>query len=160
MGFAKNISPRGAFADIVAIFKEKQDHKALFFLAAAIPPILLVTMFYNDAARLNKLPPPKVFYFESWDATRNYQDIVAERNARLKLREALIEERRQKYKVLGRASGIDVDKIDAETAQKRKQVAKKRAAFEKQILENAAKRQKELELKNAALEKALSIDPQ
>lgn len=160
MGFAKNISPRGAFADIIAIFKEKQDYKALFFLAAAVPPILLVTMFYNDMARLNKLPPPEVFYFESWDQTRNYQDIVDARESRLKLREALLEERRQKYKVLGRASGIDVDKIDAQTAEKRARVAKERAAFEKEILENAAERRKELEKRNAELVKALSVDPQ
>lgn len=156
MGFAKNISPRGALSDIVAIFKEKQDYKLLFFLAAAVPPILLVTMFYNDAKRLNKLPPPEVFYFESWDATRNYQDIVAEREGRLKLREALLEERRQKYKLLGRASGIDVDKIEAETAAAREKVAKERQAFEKQILERAAERQKLLEAQDAEIQKKLA----
>ncbi len=160
MSFAKNISPRGAIGDLISIIKEKQDYKGLFFLAAAIPPILLVIMFVNDAKRLNKLPPPEVFYFESWDATRNYQDIVAERKTRLKLKEALIEERRQKYKVLGQASGLNVEKIEAETAQKREQVAKERAAFEKQIIENAAKRQKELEQRNTELEKILSVDPQ
>lgn len=159
MSFVKNISPRGAFSDIVAIFKEKQEHKSLFFLAAAIPPILIVTMFVNDAKRLNKLPPPEVFYFESWDASRNYLDIVAEREERLRLREALLEERRQRYKALGRASGIDVDKIDAETAQARENIAKERQAFEKQIIERAAQRQKELEAHNAEIEKQLTSEP-
>lgn len=128
----------------------------LFFLAAAIPPILVVTMFVNDAKRLNKLPPPEVFYFESWDATRNYQDIVGEREERLKLREALLEERRQKYRVLGRASGIDVDKIESETAATREKVARERQAFEKQILERAAERQKLLEAQDAEIQKKLA----
>ena len=154
MSFAKKISPRGAFSDIVTLLREKQEHKALFFLAAAVPPIMLVTMFYLDAERLNKRPPPKVFYINSWDATRSYEEIIAERADRIKLREALEEERRQKYKTLGRASGIDVDKIDQETAGARAKVIKERAAYEKTLRKNAAKRQKELEAKNAEIEKA------
>jgi len=160
MSFAKNINPRGAVGELFALLKEKQDHKFLFLIAAAVPPILLVTMFYLDADRLNKPPKPEIFYFESWDSSRNYQDIVAERKARLKLKEALIEERRQKYKILGRASGIDVEKIDRETKAAREKTLKERAAFEKQIIERAAERQKELEAKNATISKQLSSVPQ
>lgn len=145
MSFLKNISPRGAFGDLIGVLREKQDYKALFFLAAAIPPALVVTMFFLDQERLNKQPPPEVFYFESWDKSRNYQDIVADREDRLRLREALLEERRQRFKALGRASGIDVDKIDAETAEAREKVAQERAALERQIRARAAERQKELE---------------
>lgn len=152
MSFAKNISPRGAFGDLMGVLREKQDYKLLFFLAAAVPPLLIITMFFLDQERLNKPPPPEVFYFESWDKSRNYQDIVADREDRLRLREALLEERRQKYKALGRASGIDVDKIDRETAAAREKVAKERAAIEKQIIEKAAERQKELERKDALID--------
>lgn len=160
MSFAKNISPRGAFSDLMGVLRAKQDYKALFFLAAAVPPLLIITMFFLDQERLNKPPPPEVFYFESWDKSRNYQDIVAEREARLRLREALLEERRQKYKTLGRASGIDVDKIDRETAAAREKVAKERAALEKQLIENAAERQKELERKDALIQELFNDSAQ
>lgn len=160
MSFAKNISPRGAFGDLMGVLREQQDYKVLFFLAAAVPPLLIITMFFLDQERLNKPPPPEVFYFESWDKSRNYQDIVAEREARLRLREALLEERRQKYKTLGRASGIDVDKIDRETAAAREKVAKERAALEKQLIENAAERQKELERKDAIIEELFNDSAQ
>lgn len=159
MAFFKNISPRSAFGDIVDILREKQDYKALFFAAASVPPILLVTMFYLDAERLNKPPPPTIFYVKSWSLDRSYEDIVVERAERLRLREALLEERRQKYKVLGRASGIDVDKIDAETEAARAKVARERAAFERGILERAAERQKELQAQNEELHKRLYAAP-
>ena len=160
MSFAKNISPRGAFGDLMGVLRAKQDHKALFFIAAALPPALIITMFILDQERLNKAPPPEIFYFESWDKSRNYQDIIAERDARLRLREALLEERRQRYKALGRASGIDVDKIDKETAAAREKVAKERAALEKQLRENAAERQKELERKDALIEELFNDSAQ
>ncbi len=145
MSFVKKISPSGAFNDIVAIFRDEQQHKWLFFMAAAIPPALLILALYFDSERLSKRPPPEIFYFESWSAERSYDEVLAERPARKALRDAFEEEKRQNFKALGRASGIDVDKIERDTAAAREQLAKERDDLEKRLVRDAQARKQKLD---------------
>ena len=82
-----------------------------------------------------KPPPPTVTYFESWPADRSLAETKAAIAERQKLKDALMEKQRQSYKALGRAVGMDVEKIEREANALRRQAAQTEAT--KKAQENA-----------------------
>jgi hypothetical protein len=116
MSFFKTISPARGAGDLISYLREDRPYKLPLFLAACVPPIMMVMMFYWDAMDKAKPPPPEVMYFESWPLTRSIEEskaAIAKTGAE-KTRQ--LEATREAYKALGRATGMDVDAIERQAA--------------------------------------------
>ena len=116
MAFLQNISPTRAGNDIVAYLREDRPHKYSLMLLACIPAIIMVAIFYFDAKAKATPPPPTVTYFESWPATRTKEESLAAITRRQVEKDVFLEKQRQGYKKLGRALGMDVEKIEQDAA--------------------------------------------
>ena len=71
---------------------------------------------------------PEVTYIESWPADRSIKEIVASNLERQKAEDEQEAKIREAYKALGRASGMDVDRIEREAEAARAEKTKKAAA--------------------------------
>jgi hypothetical protein len=128
MSFKNDISPVGALRDIFDYFRADRPLKPFLVAASCIPPILLFVMLSQDASEKSIPPPPTVTYFESWPADRSIDETKTAIAERQKLKDALMEKQRQSYKALGRAVGMDVEKIEREANELRAQAAREDAA--------------------------------
>lgn len=135
MSFKDDISPIGAARDIFAYFRADRPLKPFLVIASCVPPVLLFFMISLDAGEKSIPPPPTVTYFESWPADRSLAETKAAIAERQKLKDALMEKQRQSYKALGRAVGMDVEKIEREANALRRQAAQTEAT--KKAQENA-----------------------
>ena len=117
MNFFKDASPTGGISDLIAYLREDRDHNWLFWIAACMPPAIMVYMFQTDAGRKSIPPPPTVTYFESWPETRTREESIRSIEARQAKKDAFLEEKRKGYEALGRAMGMDVEEIKREAAQ-------------------------------------------
>ena len=129
MSFFRDVSFKAAGSDLVSYLFAERQYNGLLWIAACLPPMLIVATFYLDATRKSTPPDPGVFYFESWPLTRSMEDIKRDAAIRGAEKRRILEERRQAYKALGRASGMDVEKIEREAAAKK--IADERAASAK-----------------------------
>jgi hypothetical protein len=121
MAFYQDMSPIKAGSDIFAYLREDRPHKYSLLVAAFIPAILMVALFYYDAKAKAKPPPPTTTYFESWPASRSRAESYAAIMKRKVEKDAFLEEQRQGYKRLGRAMGMDVEKIEQEAVRIRQE---------------------------------------
>ena len=128
MSFKDDISPFGAARDIFEYFRADRPLKPFLVVASCAPPVLLFFMISLDAGEKSIPPPPTVTYFESWPADRSIADTKAAIAERQKLKDALLEKQRQSYKALGRAVGMDVEKIEQEANALREQAARAESA--------------------------------
>lgn len=114
MSFLKDASPTGAAYDLIAYLRQKRDHNILFWIAATLPPIIMIYMFQTDASRKSTPPPPTVTYFESWPASRSREESIQSISERQAKKDAFLEKKRQGYEKLGRMMGMDVEEIKRE----------------------------------------------
>ncbi len=133
MGFKNDISPIGAARDILAYIRADRPLKPFLVVASCVPPILLLSMISQDAFEKSIPPPPTVTYVESWPIDRTIADTKAAVAERQKLKDALMEKQRQSYKALGRAVGMDVEKIEREANVLRQQAARAEATKKAQL---------------------------
>jgi hypothetical protein len=119
MSFIKHIRPAGAVTDIIALWRQTGRERYLILAAACVPAALLFYMFQEDSKRKSEAPPPQIIYVESWSADRSMEDILADQAERQQLRAQAAEQRRETYKALGRAVGMDVEAIEREAAAQR-----------------------------------------
>ena len=120
MSFFKDVSFKAAGNDLVSYLFAERQYNGVLWLAACLPPLLIVATFYLDAIRKSTPPDPGVFYFESWPATRSMEEIKRDAEIRHAKKRKMLVERREAYKALGRASGMDVEKIEREAAAEKK----------------------------------------
>lgn len=125
MSFFKDVSFAGAGADLIAFLRIRRQHRWLLALLACAPPAFIIMLFHLDVLQVSMPGPPEVIYVESWPANRSIKEIVASNLARQKVRDEQEAKIREAYKALGRASGMDVDRIEREAEESR---AKKAAA--------------------------------
>jgi hypothetical protein len=116
MGFFQQVSLKGGAADLVGYFRQ----------SGSVRPLVLV------ATNKAKPPPPTVTYFESWPAERSVEESLAANREYQKQKDAMRAREVEAYKALGRAVGMDVDKLDAEA---QVDAAKKKAETEAEIAE-------------------------
>ncbi len=141
MSFFKDVKFGAAFGDLVRYLRAPGEYKPLIMLASCVPPALIVAAFYFDALDKARPGPPEIIYFESWPLTRTIEESRAANieNQKKKDKQRAIE--KAAYMALGRASGIDVDKIDrevqAEQAAEKAKAAAEYAAYEKAAAERA-----------------------
>ncbi len=132
--FLRLINPLAAARDLRNELVEPRPHRwPLMGVAAASTFAVFSVMFQEGSVGMPL--PPKIIYFESWLGERSDAEIIAGNVIATKKRKALEAEQaasaervRQMYKALGRASGMDVDAIEArakadDAARSREQVA-------------------------------------
>lgn len=123
MSFFKDVSFAGSGADLITFLRTPRQHRWLLALLACGPPAFIILLFNLDVLQVTQPGPPEVIYIESWPADRSIKEIVASNLARQKLRDAQEAKVREAYKALGRASGMDVDRIEREAEESRVQKA-------------------------------------
>ncbi len=133
MSFKNDISPAGALRDIFDYFRADRPLKPFLVIASCVPPVLLFYMLSLDAFEKSIPPPPTVTYIESWPIDRSIEESKAAIAERQKLKDALIEKQRQSYKALGRAVGMDVEKIEREAMALREQSARAEVTKKAQV---------------------------
>ncbi|HUQ14334.1 MAG TPA: hypothetical protein VM055_08680 [Novosphingobium sp.] len=134
--FFRLINPIRALGDLGHELARPVPHRwPLMGVAAAATFAVFSVMFQEGFAGMPR--PPEVIYIESWREGRSDAEIIAGNIAATQARkvreaeEAASAERvRQMYKALGRASGMDVDAIEARARAERAAEAKAKAAVE------------------------------
>ena len=120
MRFLKRLNPVPGVKDFWAEFRRPNEHRWPI-LAASIA--LTGTLFYAFASEKTYIPPakPEVTYITSFDPDRTDEEIMASNIANQKRKDTLAERqqareelRKDLYRALGRASGLDVDAMEAE----------------------------------------------
>ncbi|MEE9433224.1 MAG: hypothetical protein V3V15_03185 [Sphingorhabdus sp.] len=132
MSIFSDVSFKGAGNDLIGYLRAERPYRLLLWVAACVPPALLVLTLYFDVIRKSTPPEPGVFYFESWPETRSMEDIKRDHAVRAEKARAIRLREKEGYKTLGRAIGMDVEKIEREAEAKR-------AAAKKAEAEEAAK---------------------
>ena len=132
MSIFRDVSFVGAGADLITFLRTPRQHRWLLVILACAPPAFIVLLFNLDVLEVTRPGEPEVTYIESWPADRSIKDIVASNLARQKIEDEQDAKIREAYKALGRASGMDVDRIEREAeaarAEKAKQAAVAKAA--------------------------------
>ncbi|MFC4293263.1 hypothetical protein ACFOWX_12635 [Sphingorhabdus arenilitoris] len=139
MSFFKDASPTGGIADLIAYLREKREYNWLFWIAACLPPTIMVYMFQKDMVTKSVPPPPEVIYFESWPADRSREETIKDITARQAKKDAFLEEKRKGYEALGRAMGMDVEAIKREADQIKADARAAAAKAEAEAVQASAK---------------------
>ena len=117
--FLNLINPLTAARDLRNELVQPRPHRwPLMGVAAAATFAVFSVMFQEGSVGMPL--PPEITYFESWRDDRSDAEIIAGNVIATKARKvreaeqaASAERVRQMYKALGRASGMDVDAIEA-----------------------------------------------
>ena len=117
--FWKDVRPAGALSDFRDVYRSAGQHRWRFVALAAATTWLVFSLVTHEEARI--LPrPPHIDYVTSWRPGRSDAEILAADIANQKRKDRLAAEQAKRdamvrgiYKSLGRASGMDVDAIDA-----------------------------------------------
>jgi hypothetical protein len=148
--FWRNVSPARAARDFLSVFGAPSEYR---WRALGLAGLVTGGIFYVMVHQEGRGPPrpPEIIYFESWRDDRSDVEIIAGNIAAAKAakqeeaeQEARDERARQVYRALGRASGIDTQKMyddgKAErAAQKQAEERKNRALLEQLVAKPAAK---------------------
>ena len=119
MSIFRDVSFVGAGADLIAFLRIRRQHRWLLVILACAPPAFIVMLFNLDVLEVTRPGEPEVTYIESWPADRSIKEIVASNLARQKVEDEQEAKVREAYKALGRASGMDVERIEREAAETR-----------------------------------------
>lgn len=130
----RRINPLAAMGDLGKELARPHPHRFKIMGVAAMVTVGLFSVMWQEGGAGIPLPP-KITYVESFAPGRSEAEIVAGNEAATRAaraaeaEEAASAERvRQMYKTLGRVSGMDVDKIEAEAKAEREAEAAAKAA--------------------------------
>jgi len=131
--FFRLINPLAAARDLRNELVQPRPHRWPLMGVAAASTFAVFSVMYQEGSVGMPLPP-NIIYFESWLGERSDAEIVAgnitatnARKAREAEQAASAERVRQMYKALGRASGMDVDTIEAKAQAEQATAARKQA---------------------------------
>jgi hypothetical protein len=128
MSIFKNVDIIGSGSDLIQFLRTPRQHRWLLALLACSPPAIIVLLFNLDLKEVGKPGEPQVTYIESWPADRSVAEIVKSNIERQKVEDEQEAQMREAYKALGRATGMDVDRIEREANEARAKAAKEAAA--------------------------------
>jgi hypothetical protein len=138
MSFFKDASPKKAGSDLLAVLREKRGDRFPLLIAACLPPAMIMLMVNGDVNRHSERPAAEVIYFESWPATRTREESLASNIERQKAIDERTAQQREAYKALGRAAGLDVERMEREAlAAAAERKAKQAKAIEESLKKNA-----------------------
>ena len=136
MRFVSRLNPVGGIQDFWAEFRRPNRHRWKILGASAL---LTGGLFYSFTSEKYYYPPekPDVTYISTYAPDRSDAEIVAGNVANQRRKDeraaeiaAIEEQKRALYRALGRASGMDVDRIEAEAAAER---AREEAASKRRL---------------------------
>jgi hypothetical protein len=134
MSIFRDASPRKAGSELLAVLMEKRADRVPLLLAACLPPTAIFFMVAQDVHDRGQKPRNEITYFESWPATRSREESLSANVERQKRKDAMMASQREAYKALGRAAGMDVEKMEAEALEaKAKRKADQAVAIEKSL---------------------------
>ncbi len=133
--YFKHVNPRGAVSDFREVFQQAGKNRWRIALAAMA---ITGTLFWALTKDSWRIPPPKpqITYINSFPMDRTAAETKAfiEKNQKIKdeqeaLRKANEEESKKLWRAVGKASGMDVDKIerDAKAAEAAEAAARQQA---------------------------------
>jgi hypothetical protein len=127
MSIFHGVNIMGSGSDLIRYLREKRQHRWLLALLACGPPAIIFMLFNLDLLETSKPGEPEVTYIESWPADRSLKEIIEGNLARQKVKDEQEERAREAYKALGRAAGMDVERIEREAEEARAAKAKAKA---------------------------------
>ena len=114
------INPKRAVGDFAQQWQQPTPHRWQILGVACAATFALIMLFLPESQRAAPARP-EITYITTWDETRSREEIIAsnianqERKERI---EALLQERaelrKELYRELGRATGLDVDQMEAD----------------------------------------------
>jgi hypothetical protein len=122
MNFRRRISPRGAIADFIELWRAPQPYR---WQILGLSVALTFTMMMLLIPKSERIPParPEVTFISTWEEGRTDEEIIAsniENQRRKDEAAALAAERqarrREAFRALGKASGFDVDELERQFA--------------------------------------------
>lgn len=138
MRLLSRYNPSGGIADFWQEFRRPNPYRWPILLVSTTLSAALIWLFTHEEVRIPP-PMPEVTYITTFAPDRTDAEILAEnrenaaRQAELARQEAeRVEARRDLYRSLGRATGLDVDAME-------RQIAADRAAEEAAAAERAAR---------------------
>jgi hypothetical protein len=153
MSYWRNISPRGAFGDLLEIWSQPNPHRWQVLGVALAMTFAIFAVAIPDSQR-GEPARPSVTYITTYAEGRTDEEIIASNIANQRRqeelnaqREAAAERRRELYRALGRATGLDVDEMEREIAAQR---AAEEAAAERE--QQAIARQAQQQRQEQAVE--------
>jgi hypothetical protein len=115
----RDVSPAGAIGDLITVFKQAGPNRWRYVFLAMLPPLGILYTFMQEGGRA-KPAKPEVTYITTYRTDRSLTEIAKSNAEHQKIKDRLeaeqakrAEEVRQMYKAVGRATGIDVDAIEA-----------------------------------------------
>lgn len=135
MKFLQHVQPGNAVAEFRDVFREAGPRRWPIALAAAAGTLAIFSVMFGESWKAPR-PLPEVIYINSWPQDRTEEEtraFIAENQRRKEANAALLAERerirRELWSALGRASGMDVDKMAAEAeAERTAEAARAKAA--------------------------------
>jgi len=118
--FWRDVSPRGALSDLAGEWRQPTPHRWQILGVSIAATFALMMLFLPKEQRA---PPekPVVTWITTFDPNRTDQQIIESnienqkrQDAIRALKEAQEERRREAYRALGRATGLDVDALEKE----------------------------------------------
>lgn len=129
MSFLKNANPVGAFSDFRAVYRDAGSRRWPIMAVSLLTTLGIFSIMAGESWTMPRALP-KITYINSWPADRTEEEtraFIAENQARKEERAALeqaaSDEGKQVWKTLGKVSGIDVERIEAEAEADRKAAA-------------------------------------
>lgn len=125
MSSLSRFNPKTGIVDFWDHFRKPNPLRIPILLVSTLPFVVIFAWLSSETVYLDP-PRPDVTYITTYSADRSDQEIAASNlaNQEVKeLREAeeakIAERKREIYKALGAATGMDVDKIEREADQRR-----------------------------------------
>ena len=148
MRLPARFNPASGLADFWNQIRRPQPHRWLF-LTLSILPVTGMLYWAKDSTVYGEPERPKITYISTLDPARSDAAIIAENRANQEIKELraaeearIAQAKRDMYKSLGAAAGMDVEaierKAEAERAAEQAAEAKRRAALQQQLAEPAA----------------------
>jgi hypothetical protein len=147
MRIPARFNPVSGLGDFWNEIRRPQQHRWLF-LALSILPVALGLYWAKDTTVYVEPERPKVTYITTLDAGRSDAEIAAENRANQEIKDLraaaeakVAAEKRELYKALGAAAGMDVEEIarkaDAERAAAEAAEAKRREEIARRVRQGA-----------------------
>lgn len=120
MNFWRDVSPRGALTDLAGEWRQPTPYRWQILGVSIAATFALMMLFLPEEQRA---PParPTVTWITTFDPNRTDQEIIESnienqkrQDAIRAIKKAQEERRREAYRALGRATGMDVDALEKE----------------------------------------------
>jgi len=122
MSFWRRISPRRAVEDFAGEWRQPTPYRWQILGLAVAGTFAMMILFIPKSERIEPRHPD-VTFIASWRADRGDDEIVASNIENQKRKDAVaaieqqrVELRKDMYRALGQASGLDTDKMEADIA--------------------------------------------